>query len=204
VTELAELEAPVPARYKLTVDDFHRLGEAGTLTEHDRVELIEGELIEMSPVGDAHVASVLRLTTRFARLASTSALISVQNPIRLGTHSEPQPDLALLRPRDDFYATGKPGAADILLLVEVADSSVGYDRGTKIPLYARHGIPEIWLVDLPGNRIEIFRQPRPQGYRQKHIARVGDALSPEALPDVKLTVAELLAEPQRGSGGRGA
>ncbi|GBD09860.1 hypothetical protein HRbin22_02122 [Candidatus Thermoflexus japonica] len=120
------------------------------------------------------------------------AIVSAQDPIRLGPHSEPQPDVALLRPRPDFYASAHPGPEDVLLIVEVAETSADYDRTVKIPLYARHGIPEAWLVDLAEERVEIYRQPGPEGYREIHIARRGDMVSPALVPGLAVAIEEIL------------
>src|ERR671938_544657 len=136
------------AKRCFSVDEYYRMGEAGILTEDDRVELIEGEIIEMSPIGSRHAACVNRLNTLLGRHLRQTAIVSVQNPIRLDAYSEPEPDVALLRPRADYYESGHPTPADALLIVEVADTSADYDRIIKLPLYAKAGIPEAWLVDL--------------------------------------------------------
>ncbi len=178
-------------RRLFTVEEYHRMAEAGILSEDDRVELIEGELVAMSPIGSRHAATVARLTTLLFPVRGRG-ILWVQNPIRLGAYSEPQPDVALLRYRPDFYASAHPGPEDILLIVEVAETSADYDRSVKIPLYARHGIPEAWLVDLLEERIEIYRHPTPQGYRSLHIAHRGETVRPTALPDLELSVDEIL------------
>jgi Uma2 family endonuclease len=129
------------------------MAEAGIFTEDDRVELIEGEVVAMSPIGPRHAACVRKLARLIRdRVSSTAAIVDVQDPIRLSEHSEPLPDISILRPRDDFYADGHPGPEDVLVLLEVADASVMYDRNTKLPLYARAGIAEVWLVDLGEER----------------------------------------------------
>jgi Uma2 family endonuclease len=178
-------------RRLFTVEEYHRMAEAGILSEDDRVELIEGELVTMSPIGSRHAACVARLTALLFPVGGRG-ILWVQNPIRLGARSEPQPDVALLRYRPDFYASAHPGPEDILLVVEVAETSADADRSLKIPLYARYGIPEAWLVDLLEERIEIYRHPTPQGYRSLHIAHRGETVSPTALPDLELSVDEIL------------
>jgi Uma2 family endonuclease len=184
---------PVSVKHwAFTVDDYMRMLEAGILAEDDRIELIEGEIIEMSPIGDAHAACVIRLTMLFTRLVGLSALVSVQNPIRLGNYSEPQPDLALLKPRGDFYAQGKPTPADVLLVVEVADSSVQFDRNVKVPLYARALIPAVWLVDLNAGVIEIYSQPTGGTYQAVRTARRGDSLTIDSLPGLAIPVDDIL------------
>ncbi|QWK11878.1 MAG: Uma2 family endonuclease [Thermoflexus hugenholtzii] len=178
-------------RRLFTVEEYHRMAEAGILSEDDRVELIEGELVTMSPIGSRHAACVARLTALLFPVEGRG-ILWVQNPIRLGARSEPQPDVALLRYRPDFYASAHPGPEDVLLVVEVAETSADSDRSLKIPLYARYGIPEAWLVDLLEERIEIYRHPTPQGYRSLHIAHRGETVSPTALPDLELSVDEIL------------
>lgn len=168
--------------HRLTVEDFHRLGEAGVLYEDDRVELIEGDLIAMAPIGSRHAACVRRLTDIFYAQAQNKVQVSVQSPIRLGLHSEPQPDLALVEPRADHYARAHPAAGEVLLVVEVADTSAPCDRELKLPLYAVHGIAEVWLVDIANEHIEVYRGPTPEGYTEARTAARREVLSPAALP----------------------
>lgn len=175
-----------------TVEEYHRMAQAGILSEDDRVELIDGEIVEMTPIGSRHASSVNRLTQLFSERMQRRAIVSVQNPLRLGERSEPQPDLALLRPRPDFYARIHPGAEDVLLVVEVAETSGNVDRETKVPLYARAGIPEVWLVDLGGECIEIYREPRAQGYQEVRRVRRGERLALHTFPDLDLAVTDLL------------
>lgn len=142
--------------YRFTVQDYHRMVDAGIFHEDDRVELLGGEMVEMAPIGPGHAGGVKRLPHAFLPVQlERRAIISVQDPIRLGAYSEPQPDLALLQPRPDFSAQGHPGPQDVLRVVEVMESSAGYDREVKVPLYARFGIPEAWRVDLEQGRIEV-------------------------------------------------
>jgi Uma2 family endonuclease len=175
---------------RFTAEEYQEMGRAGILTEDDRVELIEGEIVQMSPIGSRHAACVDRLTGLLARGAGDRAIVRVQNPIRIGKDSEPQPDLTLLRPRSDFYAAGHPTPKDVLLLIEVVASSEDYDRDVKLPVYARAGIAEVWLVDLEHNRIEVFRKPGRGGYGD--VTTAGAKLSPKALPDLTLAVADIL------------
>jgi len=175
-----------------TVEEYHRMAEAGILGEDDRVELIEGEIVEMTPIGSRHAGAVNRLNRLFSERVGEHAVVSVQNPIRLGERSEPQPDLALLRFREDFYASSHPGPGDVLLVVEVAETSAEYDRRVKVPLYARFGIPEVWLVDLEGEAVEVYRDPSPEGYRKAEVLRRGSSLSPSSFPDLELSVDEIL------------
>jgi Uma2 family endonuclease len=167
--------------------------EAGILHEDDRVELLHGEIVDMPPIGPGHASGVKRLLNGFLPLQlQGKVIISVQDPIQLGAHSEPQPDVALLKPRPDFYAQGHPTPQEVLLVVEVMESSAGYDREVKVPLYARFGIPETWLLDVERELIEAYREPTPEGYRQVHTRRRGERLSPEAFPQFSLTVDEVL------------
>jgi Uma2 family endonuclease len=179
-------------RRLFTVEEYHRMAEAGILSEDDRVELIEGELVTMSPIGSRHAACVKRLVRLLDRAVGDRAIVGAQDPIRLGARSEPQPDVALLRYRPDFYASAHPGPEDVLLVVEVAETSADSDRSLKIPLYARYGIPEAWLVDLLEERIEIYRHPTPQGYRSLHIAHRGETVSPALIPSLTVAVDEVL------------
>ena len=133
--------------------------ETGILGHQDRVELIDGEIIDMSPIGVLHAAIVDVLVRHFGRRAGESVFVRCQNPLRLDNISEPEPDIAILRPRADFYMTAHPGAADVLLVIEVADTSLAYDLGTKVPLYARHGIPEVWVIDAATRQTRVFRRP---------------------------------------------
>jgi Uma2 family endonuclease len=179
--------------HRFTVDEFQRMGDAGIFDEDDRVELIRGQVVEMSPIGVPHASCVKRLTSLFARLATAArATLSVQDPLVLGRHDEPQPDLALLRYRHDGYATGHPGPPDVLLVIEVADSTVARDRGEKLPLYAAAGIPEMWLVNLPGDHVEVHRQPSGESYADVRTARRGETVTPLAFPDLSLSVEEIL------------
>lgn len=176
---------------RFTVEEYYKMAQAGIFSEDDRVELLDGEIVEMTPIGSSHAAVVDRLTRLFSRLVGEQALVRVQNPIRLSPHSEPQPDLALLKPRSDFYAQAHPGPEDVLLVVEVAETSVGIDRKIKIPLYAKARISEVWLVDLDEERIEVYRKPSSKGYAEVQRFRRGRNLTLQALPDLKLSASEV-------------
>ncbi len=179
-------------RRLFTVQEYEQMIRAGLFGEDDRLELIEGEVIAMSPIGPGHAGRVNRLNRLFARRVGERALISVQNPVRLA-HSEPQPDLALLRPRADDYAEGHPQPEDVLLIVEVADTSADYDRSVRIPLYGRAGILETWLVDLTSLSMEVYRGPTASGYKEKRTLGASDTLAPLAMPDVALAVSDILS-----------
>jgi Uma2 family endonuclease len=179
--------------YRFTVHDYHRMAEAGIFHEDDRLELLEGEIFEMPPRGPGHAGGVKRLMNGFLPLqVESKAIINVQDPIRLGEHSEPQPDLALLKPHPNFYAREHPSPEDVFLVVEVMDSSASYDREVKVPLYARFGIPETWLVDVEQGLIEVYRSPSPEGYGQVRTLRRGERLSPQAFPELSVMVDALL------------
>jgi Uma2 family endonuclease len=158
-------EDDAPRPHRLTVDDYQRMGRAGILPPHARVELIEGEIIDMAPIGTRHAGIVRQIARLLERAVGDAAIVSVQMPIRLDEWSEPQPDVTLLEPRADFYKAAHPTPADVMLVVEVADSSLPHDRDVKLALYARHHIAEVWLVDLQHDEITRYRQPHPDGYR---------------------------------------
>jgi Uma2 family endonuclease len=179
-------------RHRFSVEDYHRMGEVGILRGDERVELIDGEIVRMTPIGSAHAACVKRLLRRLVSAAGERAIVSAQDPIVLGPASEPQPDLALLRPRADFYAGAHPGPDDVWLIVEVAETSLAFDRAVKVPLYARAGIAEVWLIDLPGQHIEVYRQPSEGRYAQVHRLPRGQRVTPHALPDLGVAVDEVL------------
>ena len=168
------------------------MAETGILTEDDRVELIEGEIVEMSPIGSRHAACVNRLNMLLSRQVGQSAIVSVQNPIIVNDYSEPEPDLAVLRLRTDYYEQELPQSADVLLVVEVADTSVEIDRSVKIPLYARNGIPLTILVDLPKELIEVYSQPANGQYQPVKIFRRGDSFQLDVSPQLNFNVDDIL------------
>ena len=180
------------ARRQFTVTEYYRMAEAGILSEDDRVELIEGEIIHMSPIGPHHAASVDRLNTFLSQQVGSAAIVRVQSPIRLTEYSEQEPDIALLRPRADFYAQAHPTPADVLVVVEVADTSLEYDREVKIPLYARALIPEVWLVDLVNQTISVYSQPANGAYQTASQLTPGESLVSPALPGLTLSVESIL------------
>jgi Uma2 family endonuclease len=182
----------IPVRHRLiTVDEYDQMVRSGVFPEDDRLELIEGALVAMSPIGSRHAAQITQLTHLLTRHLDGRALVSVQNAVRLA-RSEPQPDLLLLRPRPDFYAGALPRPGDVLLLIEVADTTAVFDRDVKVPLYARSGIAETWLIDLGENVVEVYRVPAAGGYRQKQTLGMGDNLKCLAFPDEAFAVADIL------------
>lgn len=182
-----------PIYHKFNVDEFYKMLEVGIFTEDDRVELIEGEILDMDPMTPRHASRDMMLNRVFQPLMGDRAVVSVHNPVRLSRISETLPDIALLAPPVDRYKEAHPTPDNIPLLIEVADASLAYDREVKLPLYARHAIPEVWLVNLVELRIEVFREPSPQGYRAIRYAFAGDAISPAAFPDIIVRVDEVLA-----------
>jgi len=184
-------EADLPRRHRLSVDDYYRMAEVGILDQEARVELIDGEIIDMPPPGSLHAATVDRLMHALVRAADDGASVRVQNPVRLNSYSEPQPDLALLRRREDFYSEHHPRPADVLLIIEVADTSLKFDRDTKVSLYARDGIPEIWLVDLRGRRLVRYRVPREGSYAIIDEPDLGVPLEVSALSKVVVDLRRL-------------
>ncbi len=179
-------------RRKFTVEEYNLMAEAGVFKEGDRLELIAGEIVEMSPVGMRHAAPVRRLDALLNQKLAGGAIVDTQNPVVLNNTSEPEPDVALLKPRGDFYEAGHPQPADCFLLVEVGDSTIDYDRKVKIPLYAKAGIIEVWLVDLNGDAVEVYRQPEANGYKYFRRFLRGQTFSLGAIANISLTVDEVL------------
>jgi Uma2 family endonuclease len=182
----------VVARHLFTVDEYHRMGEAGIFGEDDRIELIEGEIVEMSPIGSPHAARVKRLNRLLVRRLGTRAIVQVQDPVVLSRMSEPQPDLAVLKPRTDFYAARHPEPADTLLIIEVADSSRTFDRAVKAPLYARAGIVELWVVDVIDEVVEAYRTPLRGTYREVTSFHRGQRVTIAAFANMSFRVADIL------------
>ncbi len=190
----ADIRTDAPKKRLFTRKEYHAMGKAGILGLRERVELLEGEIIVMSPIGNRHSACVLWLTEAFyesGRLAGR-AHIHTQNPVASSSISEPQPDLMLLAYREDRYAFGHPRPQDVLLLVEVSDSSLRYDRNAKLRHYAEAGIPEVWIANLQDDRIESHTEPSPEGYGMSRIYEIGDTISPSAFPDLKIAVDDII------------
>lgn len=175
-------------RRPFTVADYARMRETGILSEDDRVELIDGEVRVMSPIGPIHAAIVKRLNTLLSRMLPDTVILSVQDPIQLNDYSEPQPDLAILQYRADFYAHAHPVADDVLLVIEVSDTTVEYDRDEKLSRYANANIPEAWLVDVNSDMVEQYLQPRNGKYLVKHLIERGDTLAAHAIPALQIDV----------------
>ncbi|WP_295435690.1 Uma2 family endonuclease [uncultured Thiodictyon sp.] len=183
--------APGPKRHAITVNEYFRMGETGVLGPDARVELIEGDLIDMPPIGPIHAGKTNRLNRLLTTAVGAQAIVSTQNPVVLGRLTAPQPDLALLRYRDDYYELTHPGPEDCLLLIEVSESSLAHDRRTKLPLYARFRIPEVWIIDCPGRHFDVHLDPEEGRYTRR--LRVTDLSRVEiaALPGVVLDLRTL-------------
>ena len=180
------------AKYLFTVAEYNRMGETGILTEDDRVELIEGEIVEMSPIGRRHAACVDRLTELLSEQLQRKVIVRVRSPIVLNDYTEPQPDVALLRRREDFYERALPAPDDVLLIVEVADTTLDYDRQIKVPLYARAGIREVWVVNLMDERVEVYTRPADGAYQNASQYGRGEAINSPGALNLTLTVDEIL------------
>jgi Uma2 family endonuclease len=188
---LAHMPAEI-ARKLFSVDEYDRMAEVGILTENDRVELIEGEILEMSPIGWRHTACTDRATMILAPRLLGRAIVRIQGPIRLSDYTKPQPDVILLNPREDFYATGGPVTKDALLVIEVAETSIRYDRVPKLAIYAKYGVHEVWIEDLNTDTLLLFRDRNSSGYATSLVLQPGDEVSPLAFPDMILSVSALL------------
>jgi Uma2 family endonuclease len=181
----------LPSRMRFSVDRYHQMVAAGVLTKYDHVELIEGEILERAPIGTSHAATTALLNERLTFALQRAATISVGGPIVLGDFSEPEPDLMLLERREDFYRAKHPVAKDVLLLIEVSDSSLAFDQGIKRALYARLGVGEYWVVDLAGRRVFVYREPGESGYAHSHVCSHSETLRPLAFPALQLSAREL-------------
>jgi Uma2 family endonuclease len=186
------VEAMAVQPYRFTVEEYQRMGETGILTREDRVELIDGQIVRMTPIGPPHSGTVMALHQMLASLLGDRAVLSVQSPVILSDFSEPEPDVVLLKPPLGTYRQRHPNPDDVLLLIEVADTSGAYDRRVKLPLYAEAGISEYWIVDLERNLIGVHRSPAGNRYVSVEPLALGDRVSPEAFPDIELEVSEIL------------
>ncbi|PYS00123.1 MAG: Uma2 family endonuclease [Acidobacteria bacterium] len=186
------MEAEVKKRL-FTVEEYHQMAEAGILREDDRVELIDGEIIQMSPIGHRHMVCVNRANTLFIQAFGNGAVVSPQNPVRLTDWTEPQPDLVVFKPRADFYAKKEPVPEDVLFMVEIAETTLSYDRKIKLPRYAAAGIPEFWIGDLKNDILHVYRNPGRETYNIALILHPSESISPLAFPDVTFQVGELLS-----------
>jgi Uma2 family endonuclease len=178
-------------KHRFRVREYYRMGETGVLPPDARVELLAGEIIDMSPIGPFHGGAVGLLTQWFNELSRRRWLVWPQNPLHLDDYSEPQPDVMLLKPAPGNYTRQHPRPEDVFLLIEVADSTLETDRTEKLPAYGRAGVTEVWIVNLNNSTIEIYREPHFTGYARKTIVGPGQSAAPLAFPDAILDVTEL-------------
>ncbi len=183
----------LPIRHPFTINEYHRMRDARVFAEDDRIELLDGEIIKMAPIGPRHAACVKRLSEYLGEKVRKLAIVGVQDPILLSEFSEPQPDISLLKRRADFYAAAHPTPADILVAIEVADTTAENDRQVKVPSYARAEIQEVWLIDLPSDRIEIYTNPNSGIYQEVRIVLRGQKIISPAFPNLKLKADAILS-----------
>lgn len=191
MTKITQAQTSV-RRHLTDIHEWQRLGEANIFPPGSRIELIEGEILEMAPIGSNHAGHSKRLNNLFTLLVKDRAITAVQDPLQLGKFSEPEPDFMLLKPQADFYCSRHPNAEDVLLLIEVADSSLSFDQNQKLRLYARHGIPEYWLLNLNNSCLEVYRQPMGEVYGEKTTLRSGDSITLSLLPDIQIRISDIL------------
>ena len=184
--------AVAPTRRRFTVAEYYAMADAGILAPDERVELLDGDVILMAAVLDWHAFVVDWLNENLMLPLQGRAQVRIQNPTRLNDYSEPEPDVMLLRRRDDFYRSGHPAPADVLLLIEVSDSSLSFDRGQKLTRYAAAGIPEAWIVNWPDRRIESYADPAGDEYATVRYYEPGESISPHAFPDIALEVDQIV------------
>ncbi len=177
--------------YKFTVAQYHKMGEANILHEDSRVELIEGEILKMAPIGKKHAGIVDHFNAILNQWVSHKAIVRIQNPIQLDEHNEPEPDIILLKPRNDYYKKKTPTPNDVYLIIEISDSSYPMDRQVKLPLYARFEIPELWIVDVEKQCVEIHRTPQNGFYQESKFHKANDTISSNFFEEIKITVQEI-------------
>ncbi len=190
--ERQQESAVQPTRRRFTVEEYYKMAEVGILSEDDRVELIDGEIVAMTPIGVRHAFCVNKLTAFFHRLLPDDVIIQVQNPIRLHRHAEVQPDVTVVRQRDYVRLQQHPGPEDVLLAVEVSDTTLSWDRRVKLPLYAQAGIPEVWIINLQQERIEVHSQPEGGAYKTVRRLRRGQSVAVPGSAEAKLKVEDVL------------
>jgi Uma2 family endonuclease len=186
-----EVATPTFTLHKFTVEDYKRMGEASVFSPDVRVELIEGEIVDMSPIGERHAAAVDVVAEISRERLGRSVIVRVQNPIQLDDYSEPQPDIAILKRRDDFYRYAHPKPEDVLLVIEVSDTTLEYDRKIKVPLYARAGIPEVWIVNLADENVETFAEPSGGAYQTTAAFSRGEEIQSRSLAALRVNVSEI-------------
>lgn len=179
-------------KHRISVDAYHRMGDAGVFAPDARIELIDGEIFDMAPIGSRHASVVDQLTRIIVGAVGERAITRVRGPVRLGDLSEPEPDLALLLPRADYYRDALPGGADVLLIIEVADSTQHLDRRVKVPLYARHGVPEVWVIDLENGLVHFHRRPDNGTYAEISATEHPEVTPIAALPGITIDLSGVL------------
>lgn len=185
---------PVLTAHRFTVEEFYRMAETGVIKPDARVELLDGQIIDMMPIGPFHGGVNKRLIRLFSNLSQGRWMVTAQDPVRLNRHSEPQPDLMLVKPAVDDYTSRHPIPEEVFLLVEISDSTLAFDRGEKLLAYGRAGIREVWIINLPEQTIEVYRDPHFVGYASTTILHAGDQAGPAAFPDVTTDVGALLRQ----------
>jgi len=188
------IAAFTPTRTRISTDRYQMMVATGVLTKYDRIELIEGDMLDMAPMGTKHSAITSKLHELFVLTLSRSATVVSGGPVNLGEFSQPQPDLMLLNRRADFYRGKTPEASDVLLLIEVSDSSLTFDQGVKMNLYARYGVAEYWVVDVEGKRVVTYLEPTTKAYVRTLEFTAADAVTPQAFPDIKIAVGEIFGQ----------
>jgi Uma2 family endonuclease len=183
-----------PTRTRISTNRYQMMVAAGVLTKYDRIELIEGDMLDMAPIGTRHSAITSRLHEVFVLAVARSATVVSAGPVNLGEFSQPQPDLMLFKRRADFYSGKTPEAADVLLLIEVSDSSLAFDQSVKLNLYARYGVAEYWVVDVEGEQVVTYCEPTAKGYIRQAEFEGPDAVMPRAFPDLKIAVGEIFGQ----------
>lgn len=189
---VAMTDLTVLARRRFDVDEYHKMGETGVIGPDEHVELIHGDVFVMSPAGNRHAGCVTLLTKMIVLALAGRGLVSPLNPLRIDRHTEPEPDLTNVMPRRDGYTRAHPTPADVLFAVKVMETSASFDRHVKLRLYARSRVPELWLVDLNKDQVEVYWRPEGEGYAQSHTAARGGSVAPEAFPDAMVGVDDLL------------
>ena len=175
-------------RRQITVEEYHRMGDAGIFHDDERLELIDGEIVKMTPIGSRHAYCVNRMTEFLITHLGNRAIVSTQNPVYLGKYSEPQPDVAIIKRSERRYMTRHPGVSDVYLIIEFADSSINFDHDVKLPAYAKAGIHEVWIVDLVSECVEIYQEPTTSGYKKMNKKKASDTFSPSSFPDMTIAV----------------
>ena len=181
-----------PLKHLTNLDEWRRMGEANIFPPGSRVELINGEILDMAPIGSYHAGHLKRINHVFSKIIPGNLITSVQDPLQLGDLSEHEPDFMLLKPHEDFYTSRHPIADDVLLLIEVADSSLRFDQNEKLRLYALHGVPEYWLLNLNDNCFEVYRKPNGESYAEKTTLHAGDSVTLSQLPEIAVQMSNIL------------